>query len=192
MRWWKAIVVGLFSLAVLATIVVLSIGWFIAPQDPLRKADVIVVVSGGDTVERTDEGVRLWKDNWAPKIAFAGAAADRGVSNAVVMRQRAVNQGVPLDATMIEEKSTNTKENAELLKPILDAQNMKTVILVSSPYHTRRVKTTFQKVYGKDYTFIAHPAKDSLWARSSWWKQPSTIQLTWDELRKTLFVASWQ
>lgn len=192
MKWWRSAVVLLTGLALLILCLIIATGWFIAPQDKLRHADVIVVVSGGDTDQRTDEGVTLWKQNYAPKIAFSGAAADQGISNAAVMRNRAVREGVPFDATIVEEQSGTTRENAEYLKPILEAQNMKTAILVSSPYHTRRVKTTFKKIFGPTYTFIAHPAKDTLWARSSWWKQPSTIQLTWDELRKTTYVTFWQ
>jgi uncharacterized SAM-binding protein YcdF (DUF218 family) len=189
MNWVRRLIIGLVGLAALILLLMLGAGWFIAPQDDLRKADAIIVVSGGDTVKRTDEGVKLWKENWAPKLVLAGAAADRGTSNAAVMRARAVSQGVPADATIIEEQSATTKQNAEFLKPVLTAQNVRTAILVSSPYHTRRVKVTFEQVYGKQVSFIIHPAKDSRWARSSWWKQPDTLQITIEEIGKTFYSA---
>lgn len=180
----------LLALVVLALVFILGAGWFIAPQDKLEKADAIVVVSGGDTNKRTDEGVDLWKRGYAPKLFFSGAAADNGTSNAAVMRQRASNAGVPADATIIEEKSRTTRENAENLVTLFQAQGIKKAILVSSPYHTRRVKITFQKVFGKGYIFTVHPAKDSRWAKSGWWKQPDTFYLTMSELWKTLYVAT--
>lgn len=192
MKWLHR---GLVSLALLVALIIggiLGIGWFIAPQDELQRSDAIIVVSGGDNNKRTDKGVELWKADWAPKLIFSGAAADQGISNAEVMRQRAVASGVPVEATVVEGFSRNTRENAELLKPILLAQNIKRTILVSSPYHTRRVKVTFEKVYGPDFSFIVHPATDSKWARKSWWTKPDTISLTLDELRKTLFVAFLQ
>ena len=40
-----------------------------------RKADAIVVVSGGDTNARTDEAIKLYKEGWAPLIVVSGAAA---------------------------------------------------------------------------------------------------------------------
>lgn len=192
MKIAKWLTVGLVSLATLGIALILGTGWFIAPQDKLEKADVIVVVSGGDTAKRTAEGVRLWKADWAPKIAFAGAAADQGTSNAAVMRAQAVRDGVPPDATLVEERSTNTLENAKFLKPILDSQNSHRIILVSSPYHTRRVKVTFQKVFGKPYRFFAHPATDNTWAKSTWWRERDTISLTWSEVRKTFYAAFLQ
>ena len=183
-------VIGLtLFVAAMVLLLTIGVGWFIAPRDDLQKSDMIIVVSGGDTAKRTQEGVRLWKDDWAPIIAFSGAAADKGTSNAAVMRSQAIASGVPANAILVEEGSTNTIENAELLKPIVASQNAKRVIVVSSPYHTRRVKVTFEKVFGPDYQFIMAPAIDSQWARSSWWKQPETIDLTWQELKKTLYVA---
>lgn len=188
MKILKATLVLMLALAVLVLAVIVGIGWYLAPQDKLVKSDAIIVVSGGDTNKRTDEGVKLWKGGWAPTLILVGAAADKGTSNAAVMRLRAVSEGVPAEHTLIEERSANTLENAQYLKPILESKNIRSGILVSSPYHTRRVKTTFHKVYGKDYHFIAHPALDSVWARSSWWKRQSTINLTLDELQKTLYV----
>ena len=188
MKLARYFVISISLLVGLILVLVLGIGWFIAPQDALKKSDAIIVVSGGDTNKRTDEGVRLWRAGWAPLLVMSGAAADQGTSNAAVMKLRAVSEGVPANAILTEEKSTNTNENAQFLKPILDARQVKSAILVSSPYHTRRVKETFHKYYGNGYTFIAHPAKDTAWARSSWWQKPSTIQLTFEELQKTIYV----
>ncbi len=192
MRYLKFFFATLFVMAMIIIAGTFGIGWFIAPQEKLAKTEAIVVVSGGDTDQRTDEGVRLYQQGWAPKLILVGAAADQGTSNAAVMRLRAVGEGVPVENTLIEERSTNTKENAEFLRPIFQAANIHSAILVSSPYHTRRLKTTFYKVYGDGYHFIAHPATDTRWARSSWWQSAETVSLTFDELRKTLYVTFFQ
>lgn len=180
--------VGVVLAAALVMAAVLGIGWFIAPQDELEKSDAIVVVSGGDTNRRVDEGVQLWKDQWAPKLVFSGAAAAGPTSNAAAMRIRAISQGVPASSTVVEERSANTQQNAEYLKPVLEANGIKSVILVSSPYHTRRVKTTFRQTFGNDYRFLTHPAKDTKWSRRSWWSTAETTYLTLDELQKTVYV----
>lgn len=188
MKYLQRAAIALTLLVGVLVTAVLGVGWYIAPQDNLEKSDAIVVVSGGDTNKRTDEGVTLWKEGWAPRLIFAGAAADQGTSNAAVMRARAIAEGVPADATIIEERSATTRQNAEFLKPVIEAQNIRQMILVSSPYHTRRVKATFGKVFGKGYRFLAHPALDSRWRRSTWWQQPDTIYLTLTELQKTAYV----
>ena len=117
-RWLRRIVTLLLAFAAAVILLVIGLGWFIAPRDDLRKSDAIVVVSGGDTVTRADTGIRLWRDGWSQTIVFAGAAADRGTSNAKVMQQRALAQGVPLTATIVEEQSRTTKENARYVKPL--------------------------------------------------------------------------
>ena len=40
-------------------------------------ADAIVVVSGGNTVARTDAGIALYKNGWAKYLVLAGAAQDK-------------------------------------------------------------------------------------------------------------------
>jgi uncharacterized SAM-binding protein YcdF (DUF218 family) len=190
-RAFKFAAFGLMGIAALLIILVLSLGWFIAPSDALQKSDAIVVVSGGDTVKRTEEGIRLWQAGYAPTLVMAGAAADQGTSNAAVMRRQAVVAGVPENRILVEEKSTNTSENASFLKPVLDGANVKSMIVVTSPYHARRVKVNFQKTFGKGYEVRIHPALDTRWRRSSWWQDRETIHLTWDEFRKTFYTAIW-
>lgn len=186
---FKLLSLGLTGLAALLVLVVLALGWFIAPSDALEKSDAIVVVSGGDTAKRTAEGIRLWQEGYAPKLALAGAAADQGTSNAAVMRRQAIGAGVPPAAILIEERSATTVQNAEFLKPVLDAVGVKKMILVTSPYHARRVKVTFQKTFGGGYEVRIHPALDGRWARSSWWQDREMIDLTWDEFTKTFYTA---
>jgi uncharacterized SAM-binding protein YcdF (DUF218 family) len=191
-RSMRTVALTLIGVAVFTILSILALGWFIAPSDKLEKVDAIVVVSGGDTATRTTEGIRLWKAGYAPTLALAGAAADQGTSNAAVMRQQALAAGVPSSAILIEEKSTSTQENAEFLKPLTDAAGIKRIMLVTSPYHARRVEVTFQKAYGNGYEFLVHPATDSKWRRSSWWHNADTTALTFDEFTKTFYTAFLQ
>ena len=42
-----------------------------------QPADAVVAISGGDTNARTDKAISLYKNGWAKKIIFSGAAADK-------------------------------------------------------------------------------------------------------------------
>jgi uncharacterized SAM-binding protein YcdF (DUF218 family) len=107
-------------------------------------AGAIVVISGGDTQARTSEAITLFNDGWAPLIIFSGAAADKdGPSNAAVMRQQAVEAGVPVSATIIEDLSETTKQNAEQVREHLRANSIDDIILVTSGYHMRRANLEF-------------------------------------------------
>lgn len=191
MRTIKWLGIGLVVLAAVVVGSIVGIGFYLSPQDQLRHADLIVAISGGETPERTREAVQLYQDGYAPKLLFSGAAADRsGPSNAAAMRADALAQGVPESAILIEEDSLTTTENAADAAPIIHSINAHTIILVTSPYHQRRASLSFHQILGPSVTIINHSAADSIWRKSSWWRQPATIELTLSELQKTIYVWS--
>ena len=57
-------------------------------REGCQPAGAIVAVSGGDTMARTKKAVEMYKNGWAPKIIFSGAAEDKGgPSNAAARMQ---------------------------------------------------------------------------------------------------------
>lgn len=148
------------------------------------KADAIVVVSGGDTSARTDEGIKLFQSGWANAIVFSGAAQDKsGPSNAAAMRIRAIEAGVPEASIYVEESSSTTQENAKNTHAIFANNNFDTVILVTSGYHQRRSELEFKKE-STNITVLNHPLltdKDwSFW----WWLTPRGWWLAGGEIVK--------
>ena len=129
-------------------------------------ADAIVAVSGGDTTARTKKAVQLYQAGYANKIIFSGAAADAtSISNAEAMRRIAEADGVPASAIYLDESSEDTKQNAANVVDILHNIGAKNVILVSSPYHLKRVKMNFQTIDNTiSYRTIA--SEDQHW---DWW-----------------------
>jgi uncharacterized SAM-binding protein YcdF (DUF218 family) len=160
---------------------------YLSPQNPLEKVDAIVVVSGGDTDSRITEGVRLYEQGWAPKIIFSGAAAEGDVSNALAMARIAIVAGVPKENIILEENSKTTAENAKFTAKIVHEMDIKSIILVTSPYHQRRASNLFHKELGKEFIVINHSAKDSNWSKKNWWDNNIARYLTFGEVSK-IFV----
>lgn len=163
----------------------------IEPDDSLvgcQKADAIVAVSGGDTESRVDEAIKLYKNGWAPILIFSGAAADKsGPSNAEVMRSRAVALGVEPSSIVIEDSSVNTSENAEKTTSVFRQKNIKSVILVSSAYHERRVGLEFERKTS-DVELRRHPVgQDKQWS-AFWWLSPTGWYLAMSELVASLVL----
>jgi uncharacterized SAM-binding protein YcdF (DUF218 family) len=189
MRILKWLLITLGVVAGLITLSIIGIGFFLSPQTQLRHADLIVAISGGETSQRTREAVKVYKEGYAPKLLFSGAAADRsGPSNAAAMRADALRQGVPTSAIIIEEDAVTTAQNASNTAPIIHQLGARSIILVTSPYHQRRASLNFRQILGPNVAIINHSATDSVWRKSTWWRQPSTIGLTLSELQKTLYV----
>lgn len=158
---------------------------YLSPTDGLQKADAIVAISGGDTNARTMKAVELYHAGWAPMIIFSGAAADpESPSNAEVMKQIALGNGVPLKAILTDKQAKNTAQNASGSLGVLNDKGYKIIILVTSQYHQRRAFLQFTKKFGSSVRIINQPAKDFYWSRWTWWTSLQGWFLTISELVK--------
>jgi uncharacterized SAM-binding protein YcdF (DUF218 family) len=179
--------------------VILAISFYLQPNDFIGcgdkpeagstqclKADAIVVISGGDTTARTDEGIKLFQNGWANSIVFSGAAQDKsGPSNAAAMRLHAIDAGIPAASIYIDERSATTEQNAENTHAIFDNNNFGTVILVTSGYHQRRSELEFKK-QNTNITVLNHPLlKDKDWSLL-WWLTPRGWWLASGEIVKII------
>jgi len=163
------------------------IGQYLSPSDNLTKADAIVVVSG-DT-DRIQHAIDLYKQGYAPKLILSGAAKEGFTSNALAMQIEASQSGIPSEDVILEEKAYNTYENATYTKEIVLSQGIKNIILVSSPYHQRRVYETFKNVFkGSEVKLQNNPSTYSSWRSDSWWKSDKNLHLTQEESLKTLWA----
>lgn len=191
MEVFKRLAIVVIGLSLLVIGFIVGVGFFLSPQDTLRRADMIVAVSGGETEQRAQEAVQLYKQGYAPRILFSGAAEDKtGPSNAAAMRMMAIKQGVSPSDILVEEDSVDTLDNAVQSEKIIKAQGAKSIILVTSPYHQRRTAMSFRKVLGDQTAIINHSAADSSWRKSSWWRSPFAVSLTLSELQKIVYVFS--
>jgi uncharacterized SAM-binding protein YcdF (DUF218 family) len=138
---------------------------------------------------RFQEGVNLYQRGLGKFLVFSGAAYDNGTSNADVMRALAVQRGVPDRSILEEPLGEDTWGNAIHTRQVLEQQGLRSAILVTSPYHARRAKLTFDAAYatsGIDLTI--HSAPDSEWRKLSWWQRPATRRLTFTELQKLTYI----
>lgn len=182
----KKLITVLIAIGALLGAYIVLVSLYLPVSDPLKKADAIIVVSGGDTRGRTMHGIDLYKQQWAPKLIFSGAAADpNSTSNAKAMMAIAAARGVPPADIKLDEVARDTKENASKTKQL--AAEHRTIILVTSDYHQRRVSREFKKAYGPDTTFINSPAKDKHWGRKSWFLTPYGWWISVTEPVKLLF-----
>ncbi len=125
------------------------------------KADAIVVLSGdvkkrvspGSDIEvggnRVLKAVRLYKSGAAPIILMTGGSGDlfdQSFKESVLMKDLAVEFGVPKEKIIIETESRNTRENALYAKRLLDKNNVKRIILITSAFHLPRSCALFKKV----------------------------------------------
>ena len=117
----------------------------------LKKADCILVLGSHDT-RVAERGAELYLQGWAPLIIFSGGLGrlTKGEWNqpeADLFAQIAIEKGVPQDAILIENQSTNTGENILFTQQLLEQKGLHphNFILVQKPYMERRSYATFKK-----------------------------------------------
>ena len=163
------------------------VGQYLSPADVLNKADVIVVVSGDS--DRMKHAVDLYKQGFAHKLILSGAAKKGFTSNALAMQLEASRSGIPNEAIILEERANDTYENALFTKEIIKSQGIKSLILVSSPYHQRRVYETFSYVLGDEGILLQNsPSIYSNWKVDNWWLSETNTHLTNEEILKILWI----
>ncbi len=153
-----------------------------------ETAGAIVAVSGGDTSARAEEAITLYKNGWAPLLIFSGAAADKsGPSNAKVMEEKAMREGVNANNIIIDEQSETTSENAQQTSAIFAKYGITSAIIVTSSYHERRTMLEFEKS-SPNMSLRSHPvAIDKQWG-PYWWLTPTGWSLAIPEVVQSLIV----
>ena len=120
-------------------------GFLVVEQDDLQPADVIHVL--GCSNDRHDYAVQLYQRGYAQRLFVTGCSFDEH-------RERVIALGVrPEDISPDASWATSTYEEALELEELLEeGAALRSVIVVSSPYHMRRAQYAFNKVLGDRVT----------------------------------------
>jgi len=181
--------IGLIGIFVVVTGVIIGAGFYLSPQNKLVPADAIVVISGGETDLRVKEGTKLFQQGWAGLLIMSGAARDAGESNAEAMKRLAIGLDVPADKILVEKEARNTVDNAVYTRELMSDHQIKSIILVTSPYHQRRAFIVFSHYLDGQVSIINHSAADSAWRKNGWWNNAWARAITLSELQKIIYLS---
>jgi uncharacterized SAM-binding protein YcdF (DUF218 family) len=92
--------------------------------------------------ERINHAIELYRRGKVRKLIFTGGQGNPNEpTEAAAARTYAMANGIPSQDILVEQKSHTTYENIVNAKQLADANNLKTVLLVSDPMHMRRAMT---------------------------------------------------
>jgi len=133
---------------------------------PLRPAECIIVL-GSHGTRVAERGAGVFLGGWAPLIVFSGnlGALTSGMwqrPEAEIFTDVAVGKGVPRERILIESRSTNTGENVDLSRALLEQKGIhpRRVIAVQKPYMERRTWATFRKRWPEVEVLVTSPQLD--------------------------------
>jgi uncharacterized SAM-binding protein YcdF (DUF218 family) len=129
----------------------------------VKKCDCILVLGSHD-LRVAERGAELYLQGYAPIIIFSGGLGRLtqdmwSETEAEQFAKIAVAKGVPKEAILIENKSTNTGENILFTQQLLKEHNLtpQSFIVVQKPYMERRSYATFKKHWPDKEVIVTSP-----------------------------------
>jgi len=179
-RRTRGLLLGLAGILLLAAVVfLLSVGRWLVAEDPLEKANAIVVLSGRMPL-RAMEAAKLYREGYAPKVwlthstepgATLGAMGISYVGEDVYDVQVLVHQGVPPAAIhLLQPPIINTADEIAAVSAALEEEKGSTVIIVTSKVHTRRVRILWRRLATRRGHAIVRAASDDPFDPRRWWR----------------------
>jgi uncharacterized SAM-binding protein YcdF (DUF218 family) len=141
---------------------------FLIARDPPRVTDAALVLAGDPDYERTRSAARLVLSGEARLLILTGGEPGPGDS-AESLRQVALGLGVPPEAIRMEQVSRSTHESMVAVRPILEHEGIRTLAVVTSPYHQRRAVWAARRTL-RGVEIVSRPADPAGWRPSGWWK----------------------
>lgn len=164
-RPWQVVLFGGLLAGVLAYVAIAAMVWRHAEQvldnPPQRPADAALILGNRAYLDgkpnpcltgRVDTGIALARAGLARQLVYSGGVdTEDGRIEAEVMQQHANAMGYTGPA-LLEPVSSSTRLNLALSTPLLQAAGVRSVVVVSEPYHLWRIERLVRKS-GFDKTF---------------------------------------
>lgn len=158
--------------------------WLVA-NEPLAGSDV-VFVTDGKTPQRELEGAALFLEGWAPRVALtrsrellseevrrlAGEPAQQEHSSQILRRR-----GVPEAAIVrLDRIVDNTEQELRADFDYARAHGFRRVIIVSSPYHTRRIRVIWRSRFEAEIPAIVRVTRYGTVDPARWWRSRASLE----------------
>lgn len=162
-------------------------------EDPLGKADALVVLSDDNFyADRATRAAELLREGKAPLILASGRRLRPNAGIAELMEHDLIERGVPREKIVrLPQDADSTKEEAEALLKFAKEKKWRSLIVVTSNYHTRRARYIFRRVFPQGIEVRIASARDGDFDPQHWWeKRKSTKELTREFAG--MLVAVWE
>jgi uncharacterized SAM-binding protein YcdF (DUF218 family) len=167
--------------------------WLVLSEQP-AKSDAIVLLSGG--MARPLYGADLYQSGYAPAVYVSRPKVDEQVlhverigiripRNEERYKEILLRKGVPEEAIRFYSQGhVSTVEEAESLRKTLGNKPIK-LLVVTSPYHTRRAKAIFRNVLPNAQLRVVATPYESF--DSKWWTDKNSAIAVVLETVQTLY-----
>lgn len=135
-------------------------------------------VLSGSPVDRGTGAVKIYNNGFIKKIICTGGnkpadfeALGLDYYESQLTKSEIVRSGVPESVVSVINEGTSTKEESDVILNYCRQNNVHSCIILSSDFHTRRVRSVFKKKLEKENIKViicGAPAQN--YNESSWWE----------------------
>jgi uncharacterized SAM-binding protein YcdF (DUF218 family) len=161
------------------------LGPWLVVDEPLARSDVIFVTDG-KTPQRELEGAALFQEGWAPRVALTfprdSISEDvRRLAGEPAQQERAFQilrrRGVPEAAIVrLERIVDNTEQELRADFDYARAHGFRRVIIVSSPYHTRRIRVIWRSRFEAEIPAVVRVTRYEPVDPARWWRSRRSLE----------------
>jgi len=162
-------------------------------EDPLQKSDAIIVLSDDNFyADRATRAAELYRQDLAPSVVASGIRLRPYAGISELMLHDLIERGVPKEhIVLFPQNADDTREEATALSQLLAERKWKSVIIVTSNYHTRRARFIFRKLFSEDIRVEVASARDANFDPSNWYEHRRAVKRFVHEV-VGLIAAHWE
>lgn len=163
--------------------------------DALPAADAIIALGGDPLCLRERHAAELYHRGLGRKIVIAGLPFAWGGNTGDAKRRYLNCRGVPDADIVVLPVATNTRQEASTLQTMMRQNQWRSMIVVTSPYHSRRALFTMERRAGEMRFYSAPvPAEAPEWRPAQWWMRRRDVFITVREFISwgNTLVGGWQ
>jgi uncharacterized SAM-binding protein YcdF (DUF218 family) len=170
-------------------------GSFLIHEDKLEPADAIVVLSGS-AFERGNKGSELIEQGYAKKVLCPGGNIDHtyliligdSIYESDATRKKILLNGIADSLVIAIHEGTSTIDEAIGIRSYCFKNNIHSLIVVSSYFHTARVNRVYKKVFSNSgIKIIIRGANSVYFDEKYWWKDEYGLLNFNNEVIKSLY-----
>jgi uncharacterized SAM-binding protein YcdF (DUF218 family) len=166
-------------------------GWVV--EDPLERSDALIILSDDNFyADRATRAADLYRHGMAPEIVASGRRLRPFAGIAELMVHDLLERGVPKDKIeAFPQDADNTREEAQALAQLVARKKWRSVIVVTSNFHTRRARYIFHRVFPSTVRVRIASARDGDFDPEQWWQHRISIKRLTTEMAG-FAVAIWE
>lgn len=176
------------ALTAFLLLVCLTVGgfvWFVSQlrseeQKPVRRADGIVVLTGGSS--RVSDALDLLAEGYGKRLLISGVHPSNNTSE-ILRSVPESSRRLLLCCVDLDRSAVNTRSNATETRRWVKERGFRSLIVVTSNYHMPRATVELTHAL-PDTDLIFYPVVSETWREEPWWSNANGLRLVLSEYAK--------